>query len=385
MSDDREKFSPPRGRAAWLPRLPHLDTGSSLLFAVATGIVVAVLIYDYAPWRREAPAGPPVLDVEKAEKHLAEDPIDHAARLELARYYLQWGLAISRSKMPIEEIATDTELTTYFEGRLSEWEKIGQDVSQLRRMLRQDLSSFRNLFVKEERSLSKGMFEKSIVLFRQSRALGASLSPRDLYDLGTAYYQMGPEGYAGAARYLGEAVSRGLVSARALTFLGNVAVARGDLDGGTALYKQALASAPDDPILSFNLGLALKERGAYDQAIDAFKSTLGLYQDKENLVEDELTIILQSRLALGWCLLKKRNYAEASEQFEALLESKPDLAEGHYWLGAAYEGLGRMDLARAHWQRTARLAPGFRDVAARLAALDSVARAPVARAPMRGR
>ncbi|MEK8023260.1 MAG: tetratricopeptide repeat protein [Candidatus Hydrogenedentota bacterium] len=356
---------------SWLPRP---DGRPSILIAVVIGAVVAVLIYDYAPWRTEAAAGPPTLDVTQTEKHLAEDPIDHAARLELARYYLQWGLAISRSKMPIEEIVTDSELIAYFEERLTEWEKIGQDVSQLRKMLREDFPSFRNLFVKEERALSKGMFERSIMLFRQSRALGAALSPRDLYDLGTAYYQMGPEGYDGASRHLGEAVSRGLVSARALTFLGNVSVARGDLEQGAALYKQALLSAPDDPILSFNLALALKEQGAFDPAIEAFRATLAIYEDKENLVEDELTIILQSRLALGWCLLKKRSHAEAVEQFEALLESKPDLAEGHYWLGAAYEGLGRTDLARAHWQRAARLAPGFRDVEARLRSVDVAVR-----------
>jgi tetratricopeptide (TPR) repeat protein len=350
----------------------ELDTTTAVALAVVVGVATAVLLYFHPPWRSEADSAPPALDLERTHRNLAEDPLDHATRLELARYYLQWGLAVSRSQMPIDELVSDSELVAYFEDRLREWEKLGEDVSPLRDMLRNDFAGFRNRFVTEERALSKGMFEQSVILFRQTRALGANLSARDLYDLGTAYYQLGPEGYEGAAKFLGEAVSKGLVSARALTFLGNVAVARGDFDGGIALYRKALDYAPDDPILAFNLALAYKERGNYAPAIEFLRATIRIYQDKENLVEDELSIILQSRLALGWCLLKQNRFPEAIEQFETLLEGQPDLVEAYYWLGVAYEGQGRYELAKVHWQRVVRLRPGFRDVNERLAGLERV-------------
>lgn len=337
-----------------------------VLAAVGIGVLTAAWIYFYRPWSSNP--GPPVLDVASVEEGLAKDPIDHGARLELARYYLQWGLALSRGKTPMDENVSDSDLAAYYESRLSEWEQLGTDVSKFRKMLHDDPPGFRNLFLNEERALARGMFERSVICFRQARALGATLSSRDLYDVGTAYFQMGPDGYSGASRYLGEAVANGLVSARAFTFLGNVSVARGDFGEGIVLYKKALEHSEEDPVLNYNLGLAYKEKGDYESAIEYLRTTLRIYQDKLNLIDDELTIILQSRLALGWCLLKKNRHGEAVTQFETLLDAQPDLVDAHYWIGVSYEGLGRIDLARAHWQQAERIQPGFRDVRSRLAA-----------------
>jgi len=357
-------------------RLRGLDTARALPWALAGGIVIAVVIYLYPPWAVTESSGIPQLDVPSLVKELAAHPQDHPKRLELARYYLQWGLAVSHSEQPLDEIVSDSEVLLYFDARLDEWQKMGQNVTALRAILRRDFATFRKEFVTRERDLAKGMFEQSILYYRQAAALGASLSPRDLYDLGTAYYQMGPEGYAGASRFLGEAVTAGLISTRALTFLGNVSVARGDFDRGISLYRKALDYAPEDPVLTFNLALAYKEREEFDPAIEYFRSTLRLYRDKEDLTEEELSIILQARLALGWCLLKKQQYTEATDEFAAVLEGQPDSVEGHYWMGVAYEGLGRFEAARAHWQKAQSLDAGFRDVKERLALLDRVAQGP---------
>jgi tetratricopeptide (TPR) repeat protein len=377
ISFSGQSNDPPRRAGAWrrllgtvTDYLESLETPTAIGIAVVLGALVAVFLYFRPPWGGEAPSGPSTLDVSRARETLVGDPLDHATRLELARYYLQWGLAVSRSQMPMDESASDSELKDWFEKRLVEWAGLGENVEPLREMLRRDFGAFRERFVTAERGISKRMFEESVLLFRQTRALGATLSARDLYDLGTAYYQLGPEGYEGAARFLGEAVARGLVSARALTFLGNVAVARSDFEQGITFYRKALDHAPDDPILAFNLALAYKERGNYAPAIEFLRATLRLYQDKENVSEDELSIILQSRLALGWCLLKQNRFNEAIQQFEILLENQPDLAEGYYWLGIAYEGLGRYELARVHWQRAERLQTNFRDVRERLAGVD---------------
>ncbi|HBW48134.1 TPA: hypothetical protein DEF17_09455 [bacterium] len=349
------------------------DTELLISIAVSAGIAVAVLIYIYAPWQRANSNSQMVLDVEMTNRKLSKDPLDHATRLELARYYLQWGLAVSKNELP-DDISSDSELKDYFEKKLSEWEKLGEDVAKLRSVLNKDLTGFRRRFFSEEQNLARGMFEQSVLLFRQAKALGANFSARDLYDLGTAYYQLGPEGYSGAVKYLNQAVANGLVSARALTFLGNVSVARGDIDGGISMYRRALDYAPDDPILAFNLAIAYKEHGQYAPAVEFFIATLRLYQDKENLVEEELSIILQTRLALGWCLLKLSKPQEAIEHFETLLDDQPDLTEAHYWLGVAYGTIGKIDPAKAHLQRTLKLSPGYRDAVDRLNQLNQISR-----------
>lgn len=351
--------------------LAGLDTTVALILAVSVGVVTAAILYFSPPWSGSTGA-PPVLDVRETQKRLAADPLDYPTRLELARYYLQWGIAVSRRQAPMDESMSDSEMAAWFETRLAEWEGLGEDVSGLREMLKRDPAAFRTRFVTEERSIARGMFEQAVLLYRQTRALGARLSTRDLFDLGSAYYHLGPEGYEGAARFLGEAVERGLVSARALTFLGNVAVARGDFERGIAFYLQALKEAPDDPILAFNLALTYKERGNIAPAIEYLRATLRLYQEKENLTDEDLSILLQARLALGWCLLKAGRATEAIEQFETMLEGQPDLAEAYYWLGVGYESLGRHELARSHYQRTLRLQAGFRDAAERLAAIERV-------------
>lgn len=374
---------------SWLARAVDwvlgLETGAAVVLAVGVGLVTAVLLYLYPPWGSGSRGAPPTLDVHETQRRLAADPLDYPARLELARYYLQWGLAVSRRSAPLDETMSDSDMAAWFETRLDEWARLGEDVSGLREMLKRDFAGFRSRFVTQERSLSRGMLEQAILLYRQTRALGATLSSRDLFDLGTAYYQLGPEGYEGAARFLGEAVERGLVSSRAMTFLGNVAVARGDFDRGIALYLDALKESPEDPILAFNLALAYKERGNIEPAIEYFRATLKLYQDKENLGEDELSIILQTRLALGWCLLRQGRHGEAIQEFETMLEGQPDLAEAYYWLGGAYEALGRHELARSHYQRAARLQPGIHDVAERLAALERALAAERAASAPRGR
>ena len=93
------------------------DTELLISIAVSAGIAVAVLIYIYAPWQRANSNSQMVLDVEMTNRKLSKDPLDHATRLELARYYLQWGLAVSKNELP-DDISSDSELKDYFEKKL---------------------------------------------------------------------------------------------------------------------------------------------------------------------------------------------------------------------------------------------------------------------------
>lgn len=306
--------------------------------------------------------------VETASR-LAENPLDHETRFELARFYLHKGNEALRRDRGLDEIVTDSELVGYFESRLADLEGSGEDVTVLRGLLHSDFGAFHSRFTERQSVIARDMFERSILLFRQAIALGADISSKNYYHLGTAYYQLGPEGYSGASKYLARAVESGLLSTRALTFLGNVAMARGDLTEGAELYEKAIELSPEDPVLAFNLALAYKESAQIDLAVRYFRETLRLYQDREDLAEDELSIILQAHLALGWCLLKAGEYADAESEFEAVLAGQPNSVEGHYWMGIAYERQRRYEAARAHWQKVKELRDGFRDVNERLSAL----------------
>lgn len=308
-------------------------------------------------------------NIDDTREYLTRRPLDHAKRLELARYYLHMGMALSGQENSLDEGISDTDLKNHFQEELVKWEEMGNDVTALAEMLESDLPQFKEQFVTRERSLARTMFENAILLFRQSRALGAKLTPRDLYDLGTAYYKLGPEGYSAAAQFLEEAVAEGLVSTPALTFLGNVSAARGDFERAVALFKRAQEFNPDDPIIAFNLALAYKEVGRTEDAVQYFRSVVQAYGDRASLGEDELSIVLQSRLAMAWSLLKLEKYQEAVSELETVLEATPNSEEAHYWLGMAYFGLEQYSSARAHWLRAEKIHPGFRDAKERMAAL----------------
>ncbi|MBL4889905.1 MAG: tetratricopeptide repeat protein [Candidatus Lindowbacteria bacterium] len=347
----------------------------SYFLPVTIGIVIfSIIVYLYAPGLLGGEVTPTSEEIGGLKSNILEDPLAQEERLRLARYYLQEGVKILRDEVSLNDLATDSEMIQYFSNRLSAIETensaFSAKVADFRRSLKEDFQGFYKSFSRFERDRARSCFEESILLFRQAQALGFKLSSRNLYDLGTAYYQLGPEGYAGAAKYLGEAIKSGLLSTRALTFLGNVSMARGNLTRGIALYRRALELSPEDPVLAFNLALAYKESNQMSMAIDYFGTTLKLYRDKENLTEEELSIILQARLALGWCFLKTRQYSAAVSEFEAVLDGQPESIEGHYWLGVAYEGEKRYEAARAHWLKVKEKQSRFRDVRERLASVE---------------
>lgn len=72
---------------------------------------------------------------------------------------------------------------------------------------------------------------------------------------------------------------------------------------------------------------------------------------------------LFTRLNLGLSLLQGRHYAEAEEEFRALLRRYPANARGHQSLALALASMGRLTDAEAHARASVRFAP--RDAAAR--------------------
>jgi len=127
-------------------------------------------------------------------------------------------------------------------------------------------------------------------------------------DLGVAYYREGD--YPSAAREFRHALDRRPGFTRARVNLGDAELAQGAIDAAIAAYEAALTASPDDPAIANNLawallqhrerwpeaeplvrgalardpeprgyyldtlGLALLERGAAREALDAFRAAL---------------------------------------------------------------------------------------------------------------
>ena len=68
--------------------------------------------------------------------------------------------------------------------------------------------------------------------------------------------------------------------------------------------------------------------------------------------------MVQARLQLAALLSGQSRHAEGVEQYERAAVLRPLDAEGHYGLGLAYEGSGRLTEARDHYRAAVRLDPG---------------------------
>lgn len=112
----------------------------------------------------------------------------------------------------------------------------------------------------------------------------------------------------------------------------------------------------------FNLGIAYKEMGLYDDAMEAFEAAA---QDPSRRVD---CLVLQ-----GICCREKGDLESAERIFRSGGEQCLPGSEGAcvllYELGLLYETMGRADEALEVLQQVKRTSPAFRDVAERVARL----------------
>ena len=169
---------------------------------------------------------------------------------------------------------------------------------------------------------------------------------------------------------------------KALTLMGEMAQARGDLDGALARYREAMQGtaeavrrAPDDPQNLFEhaqnvfwVGYIDFERGNMNKAAAAFREYRRLADRMIALNPGNNDYRLERIYAdtnLGTVLMDQRRYREAAELFqgtlepaEALIAKAPGemdyrikLTETLAWLADAREYSGQIDEAIAHRQR----------------------------------
>lgn len=138
-----------------------------------------------------------------------------------------------------------------------------------------------------------------------------------------------------------------------------------DFDALLRHFKEGVSRTlgEDDPDSHYDLGVAYKEMGLLDDAIAEFQKALHSRSHRLPAFE-----------ALGQCFVEQGRHQVATTVLSRALH-EPGMNDGHrigvlYLLGYSSEALQRWDDARSYFQRVYTNDPNFRDVAARLAALQ---------------
>jgi tetratricopeptide (TPR) repeat protein len=108
---------------------------------------------------------------------------------------------------------------------------------------------------------------------------------------------------------------------------------------------------PEESLYSlYQRGMALLESGDFEQAMVPLTRAARLAPEKTSIRE-----------ALGRACFHSRRYAQAAEEFEAVIERYPVNDYAHFCLGRALTLLGDRHRARRHLAIAANLRPDRRD------------------------
>jgi tetratricopeptide (TPR) repeat protein len=133
-------------------------------------------------------------------------------------------------------------------------------------------------------------------------------------------------------------------------------------------FKRGVAETVtlEDSDTHYDLGIAYKEMGLVDDAVNEFETALRGNNRKKEI--DSLSMIAMCRVAQG-------RPGEAVEPLRRALRSdyltKESAKAIHYELGLAFDALGEGEQALWCFQKVARLEPTYRDTAGRVAALGA--------------
>ncbi len=102
-------------------------------------------------------------------------------------------------------------------------------------------------------------------------------------------------------------------------------------DYGKALahYDEAIQLDPKFPLLHYHRGDALRQLGQWDQAIQAYQTSIRLQPRTLEFTHKTLS-------GLGWSLLEKNQVETAISAFQKAIKHHPHSVEAHYGLGKAF-------------------------------------------------
>jgi tetratricopeptide (TPR) repeat protein len=112
--------------------------------------------------------------------------------------------------------------------------------------------------------------------------------------------------------------------------------------------QRAAELLPNDAVVQYNLGIALKSAGQLDNAAASYHRAVAL---KPKFAE--------AHLNLGVILQDLAQLQDAIASYRKALELKPDFVEAHFNLGNALKDSGQLDAALKSYHRTVELKPDF--------------------------
>ncbi|HST31007.1 MAG TPA: tetratricopeptide repeat protein [Chthoniobacterales bacterium] len=123
-------------------------------------------------------------------------------------------------------------------------------------------------------------------------------------------------------------------------------------------FRTVIAKNPNSPGAHNNLGTALMDRDAVDEAIVQFRKAVDLQPDYQ-----------LASYNLGAALMKRGDAAEAVPTLKAVLRANPSNAKANYSLGTALSAIGDREQAIVAYERALKLEPDFPDAHCNLANL----------------
>ena len=166
-------------------------------------------------------------------------------------------------------------------------------------------------------------------------------------NLGAAFLNRGQ--LDGATRQFEEAVRLKPDFVEAQNNLGMVLYKKGQMDAAVRQFQKTLRLKPNYALTHYNLANVLCEKGQMEEAIRQFEEALRLKPDYAADAHNNLAN------ALG----KKGQMDEAIRHFQEALRLKPDYAEAHYNLANVLREKGLIDEAISHFQDALRLKPDY--------------------------
>jgi tetratricopeptide (TPR) repeat protein len=134
-----------------------------------------------------------------------------------------------------------------------------------------------------------------------------------------------------------------------------------DKDAAAALkeFQQLAKDVPANPVIRFNLGLALLANRKIEEARTAFLEAARMQRN-----------FLEPRLALAQIAMDREQWRELQQTAADVLTINPRHPEGRYFRAAAYTGLGNYDESRKILAELLKEFPNYREAQLQMAFLD---------------